>query len=96
MINCVFEWYYLPEFIITCTEKVRSASVTIPSDATNFSVESYVGLLFMLCAGILGVAIVELLYNKSDWYLTPLVNRVVRRYHWTIERNRLRTMQGHP
>jgi hypothetical protein len=70
-------------------------SVTIQSEV-SFSIETWVGILFMICAGILGMIIIELLYNKIDWYLTPLVNRVVRRYHYTIQRNRLRSMNGHP
>ena len=92
---CTLTWWKFPDITYRCVEKLSSQSVTVQNEV-NFSVEAWVGLLFILCAGILGVVIVELLYNKTDWYLTPLYNRVVRRYYWTLERNRLRTMQGHP
>jgi hypothetical protein len=60
------------------------------------TIEFVIGILFIFAAGILAATIIELLYNKLDWYLTPLVNRVVRRYNFTVQRNRLRSMNGHP
>jgi hypothetical protein len=92
---CSVTWWKFPDVTWRCVEVASSPSVTIQSEV-NFSIEIWVGVLFMICAGILGSIIVELLFNKSDWFITPLVNRVVRRYHYTIERNRLTTMQGHP
>jgi hypothetical protein len=70
-------------------------SSTIQGEIT-FTIETFVGILFIILAGVLGGLIVELLYHKSDWFLTPLYNRVVRRYYYTIERNRLLSMNGHP
>ncbi len=93
--SCVVTWWKFPDIAFKCTEKLSSPSVTVQSDAV-LTIDVLVGMLFILCAGILGAIIVELLYNKSDWFLTPLVNRVVRRYHYTIQRNRLRSMNGHP
>ena len=78
-----------------CVERVINPSSTIQTEVV-FTIDVWVGLLFVLCAGILGAIIVELLYNKADWFLTPLVNKVVRRYHYTINRNRYDTMNGHP
>lgn len=92
---CTWAWYYLPEFVIDCYEKISSPSVTV-SSPVNFGIEAWVGILFIICAGILGIVIVELLYNKLDWYLTPLVDYCIKRYAFVQERNRLSTMQGHP
>ena len=92
---CSLTWWKFPDVTYRCIEVISNPSNTIQSEV-NFSIETWVGLLFILCVGILGAVIVELLYNKSDWYLTPLVNRVVRRYNFTVQRNRLRTMNGHP
>ena len=86
MLNCVFEWYHLPEVIIKCTEKIAPESVTVVSDAINLSTQSWVGMLFMLASAILGIVLVELLYNKLDWYLDPLVERVKRRYEYVQSR----------
>mgnify|MGYP006919669382 CR=1 FL=1 len=85
MLNCVWEWYRLPEFIIQCTEKVYSPSLTV-ADSINLSTQSMVGMLFMLASAILGIVIVELLYNKLDWYLDPLVERVKKRYEYVQSR----------
>ena len=92
---CSLTWWKFPDISYQCIEKLTPPNVTVQSEV-SFSIESWVGLLFMICAGILGVVIVELLYNKTDWFIDPLYNRVVRRYNFTLERNRLRTMQGHP
>ena len=85
------KWDCTPQFVDVNYTTVQSIQTSPP-----FTIELMVGLLFLFCAGILGVIIIELLYNKSDYFLTPLVNRVVRRYNFTIERNRLRSMNGHP
>lgn len=82
------DWY--------CADKmvgdVGEASVT----SFEPSISLVVGVFMMLAIGMFGVTLVELLNNKLDWYITPLVNRVNRRYMFVIERNRLRTMNGHP
>ena len=93
--SCVITWWKFPDVAFVCTEKISSPSVTVQSEAA-LTIDVYIGILFVLCAGMLGVIIIELLYNRLDWYLTPLVNRVVRRYNYTIQRNRLRSMNGHP
>ena len=62
----------------------------------NPTVETYVGLLFLFAASILAITIIELLYNKLDWFLTPLIGKITKRYRYTIQRNRLRSMNGHP
>jgi hypothetical protein len=92
---CSITWWKFPDVTWKCVEKLSNAPSTIQSEAV-FTIDVWVGLLFVICAGILGGVIVELLYHKIDWFLTPLVNRVVRRYNYTVERNRLTTMQGHP
>ena len=92
---CAFAWWKLPSFELACREVVKSNYNTVES-SVNLPLEAWVGILFVVLSGILGVVIVELLYNKSDWFLTPLVNRVVKRYNYTIQRNRLRSMNGHP
>ena len=92
---CSVTWWKFPDVTWRCVEVASSPNITIQSEV-NFSIEIWVGVLFMMCAGILGGLIVELLFNKSDWFITPLVNRVIRRYNYTVERNRLLTMQGHP
>ena len=86
MINCVFEWYHLPGFVIRCTEKIVPESVTVVSDAINLSTQSMIGMLFILASAILGIVIVELLYNKLDWYLDPLVEKVKKRYEYVQSR----------
>ena len=92
---CVITWWKYPDVTYRCIEKLSNPLSTVQSEV-HFTIEMYIGILFILCAGILGAIIVELLYNKSDYFLTPLVNRVVRRYRYTIQRNRYRTMNGHP
>jgi hypothetical protein len=92
---CAFAWWKLPNLELTCREVIKTNYSTVES-SVSLPLEALVGMLFIICAGILGGIIVELLYNKSDWFLTPLVNRVVKRYHYTIQRNRLRSMNGHP
>ena len=93
--NCVITWWNFPDITFRCIEKITSPSVTTQSQV-SLGIETWVGMLFVLCAGLLGITIVELLYNRTDWFADPLCNRVVRRYRWTLERNRLETMQGHP
>jgi hypothetical protein len=81
-----------PQFVpIDFTNTIIQSTSTF-----NPTVETYVGFLFIIASSILGITIIELLYNKADWFLTPLVNCVVKRYNYTIERNRLLTMRGHP
>jgi len=92
---CSLTWWKFPDVTWRCVEKLSSNSTSTQGEAV-LTIDVWVGILFIFCAGILGSVIVELLYNKSDWYLTPLVNRVVRRYNFTVERNRLRSMNGHP
>jgi hypothetical protein len=92
---CAFAWWKLPNLELTCREVIKTNYSTVES-SVSLPLEAWVGMLFIICAGILGGIIVELLYNKSDWFLTPLVNRVVKRYNYTIQRNRLRSMNGHP
>ncbi len=92
---CSLTWWKFPDITWRCTEKISIPSSTIQSEA-SFTIDVYIGILFVICAGMLGMIIIELLYNRIDWYLTPLVNRVVRRYNYTINRNRYRTMNGHP
>ena len=84
-------WECTPQFVDVNYTTIQSIQTSPP-----ITIELMVGILFIICAGILGATIIELLYNKLDWFLTPLVNRVVKRYNFTIERNRLRSMQGHP
>lgn len=86
MLNCNLAWWKLPEFVIQCKEKIEPESVTVISDAINLSTQSWVGLLFMLASAILGIVIVELLYNKIDWYIDPLVERVKKRYEFVQNR----------
>ncbi len=93
--QCVVTWWKFPDITWRCTEKISTPSVTVQSEV-SFSIEVLVGILFVICAGMLGVIIIELLYNKSDYFLTPLIDKMRKRYNWTLERNRLRTMQGHP
>ena len=92
---CSITWWEFPDITYKCIEKLSNPNVTVQSEV-NLSVEVWVGLLFLFCAGFLMAIIIELLYNKVDWFIDPLYNKVVRRYNFTIERNRLRTMQGHP
>ena len=92
---CSITWWKFPDITYKCIEKLSNPNVTVQSEV-NLSVEVWVGLLFLFCAGFLMAIIIELLYNKVDWFIDPLYNKVVRRYNFTIERNRLRTMQGHP
>ena len=92
---CSITWWKFPDISYRCVEKLSSPNVTVQNEV-SFSIDVYIGILFVICAGMLGMIIIELLYNRLDWYLTPLVNRVIRRYNYTIERNRLTTMQGHP
>lgn len=53
-------------------------------------------LLFLVSVSVFGITIIELLYNKLDWYVQPLANIVIRRYKFVVERNRLQTMTPHP
>ncbi len=92
---CAFAWWKLPSFELACREVIKSNYNTVES-SVSLPLEAWVGILFVICAGVLGAIIVELLYNKVNWFLTPLVNKVVRRYHYTINRNRYDTMNGHP
>ena len=71
---------------------------TVVNSVSSFNptIEMYIGLLFIIAVSILGITIIELLYNKSDWYLNPLVNYCNKRYGYVIERNRLNSMKGHP
>ncbi len=92
---CSLTWWNFPDVTWRCIEKVSNPSTTIQSEAV-ITIEVYIGILFVICAGMLGMIIIELLYNRMDWYLTPLVNRVVRRYNFTVQRNRYSTMNGHP
>ncbi len=85
------KWDCTPQFVDVNYTTIQSVQTSSP-----ITIELMVGGLFIFCAGILGAIIVELLFNKSNWYLTPLCNRVVRRYRYTIQRNRLRSMNGHP
>ena len=48
-----------------CVERVINPSSTIQTEVV-FTIDVWVGLLFVLCAGILVAIIVELLYNKAD------------------------------
>ena len=98
---CSFRWWNIfdgkiPDY--NCKDFYTDYMLEPVKAANSFnpSTETYVGMLFLIAASILGIAIVELLHNKTDWYITPLVNRVVKRYRYTLERNRLATMQGHP
>lgn len=99
--TCIFRWWDIisgifPEYV--CTDYYINYIIE-PLKTINLfnpTVEMGVGILFLFAVGILGVTITELLANKLDWYLTPLVNRVVKRYRYTIQRNRLNTMNGHP
>lgn len=95
-LNCVITWWDFPNIILQCANKIRTDGVSEAPNDFNPGIEWAVGILFLIAVGILGSTIVELLYNKSDWYLTPLVNRVVKRYNFTLQRNRLRTMSAHP
>ena len=92
---CSITWWNFPDVTWRCVEKISNPNVTVQNEV-SFSIDVYIGILFVICAGMLGMIIIELLYNRLDWYLTPLVNRVVRRYNYTIQRNRLRSMNGHP
>ncbi len=92
---CAFAWWKLPNFELACREVIKTNYSTVES-SVSLPLEAWVGMLFVICAGVLGAIIVELLYNKVNWFLDPLYNRVVRRYYWTLERNRLRSMNGHP
>ncbi len=92
---CTFAWWKLPSFELACREVIKSNYNTVES-SVSLPLEAWVGILFVVLSGILGAIIVELLYNKVNWFLTPLVNKVVRRYHYTINRNRYDTMNGHP
>ena len=92
---CAFAWWKLPSFELACREVIKSNYNTVES-SVGLPLEAWVGILFVVLSGILGAIIVELLYNKVNWFLDPLYNRVVRRYYWTLERNRYRTMNGHP
>lgn len=53
-------------------------------------------LLMIFAAGIFGATILELVLNKLEWYISPLVTRIQKRYNFITERNRLETMNGHP
>ena len=92
---CVITWWKYPDVTYRCIEKLSNPLSTLQSEV-HFTIEIYIGILFILCAGILGAIIVELLYNKSDYFLTPLVNYCVKRYSYVQTRNRLRSMNGHP
>ncbi len=83
----------IPEW--SCIEKPASLSVTV-SEPFAVSIEAVIGMFFVLIAGMLGILIVELLYNKSDYFLDPLVRLTVKRYCRVQERERLKTMNGHP
>jgi len=73
------------------------SDTVVDSVFVNVSLETIgLSLLFIFAVGLFGGTIVELLYNKLDWFLIPLCNTVTKRYNYTIERNRLETMNGHP
>jgi len=92
---CAFAWWKLPNLELVCREVIKTNYNTVES-SVSLPIDALVGIIFVICAGVLGAIIVELLYNKVNWFLTPLVNKVVRRYHYTINRNRYDTMNGHP
>ena len=54
------------------------------------------GFFLILCAGLLGVLIVELMDKKFGYLIDPIVIFVLKRYDYVIERNRLLSMNGHP
>jgi len=82
---CSITWWEFPDITYKCIEKLSNPNVTVQSEV-NLSVEVWVGLLFLFCAGFLMAIIIELLYNKVDWYLDPLVERVKRRYEYVQSR----------
>ena len=53
-------------------------------------------MLFLLCAGILGILLVELMSNKFGYLIDPIVMYTRRRYSYVQVRNRLNSMKGHP
>ena len=52
--------------------------------------------VMLFAVSLLGITLCELCYNKLDYLLSPIIDRVTKRYYYTVERNRLGTMNGHP
>jgi hypothetical protein len=102
-IHCRFEWWKVLDFEFPkyiCKPFLGSSGHNPPVETIGrlpeLTIEFTVGIFFVLLAGVLGILILELLYNKADWFLTPLTNYCTKRYSHVQERNRLRTMRGHP
>ena len=95
---CVITWWKLKEIFWQCTEKtwtMNNTNTTVQAELPH-NIEVMVGILFIFAVGVLGSVIIELLNNKLDWFVDPLVKLVNKRYAHVQSRNRLHTMNGHP
>ncbi len=84
----------LPDYHCTASD-IHNPSSNI-ANWPEWTAQSQLDILFLMLAGIAGILIVELAANRIDHLLNPLVWRVEKRYAYVQERNRLRTMNGHP
>ncbi len=101
--SCFLNWFKLLEVKLPsydCTPHFVSIewepTVRVPIELVLNYDGIISGIIMILAMGLLGGIIIELLYNKLDWYLDPLCKYVNRRYRIVIERGRLHTMNGHP
>jgi len=84
-------WECSPQFVpIDYFDTVVESTINISFETLGLSI------LFVFAVGILGATVVELLYNKLDWFITPLCNLINRRYRTVVEIRRLNSMNGHP
>lgn len=87
----------LPSYDCTPVFVPEDFTRIVSESSLNVSLETLgISLLFIFAIGLFGATIVELLYNKLDWYLTPLTNLVEKRYRLSVKIRRLNTMNGHP
>lgn len=97
--NCVIRWWNifsekLPDW--NCWE--APPNLVVDSQFTwGFSIETVVPYtLFIFGVGLFGATLIEWLNNKLEWIIDPLIKKIQERYSFVVERNRLKTMNGHP
>lgn len=99
---CVLTWSKIIDILFSNYECDDSPwyydeTVSIPEmNLPVFDVSVQVEVVFVLLAALIGILIIELIENRFDYLLAPLVRIVMKRYRFVCERNRMSTMHGHP